>query len=119
MKILSKLSNTKKGTENSFPDNRRSAKRYDILLKVSYCDPVTKQQVETFAKNICSKGLRFPVKTKIPKNSILDLKIEDPYSPALILSKAKVIWTQKFVTGDDAEDMVYETGVMLLKNKIF
>ena len=119
MKILARFLNTEKTKESFFPDSRRSVKRYDIPLKVSYHDPATKQQEETLTKNICSNGLRFPVNNKIPKDSILDLKIEDPYSTALILSKAKVIWTEKFVTGDDAEDVVYETGVILLKNKIF
>lgn len=119
MKILSRLLNTEKNKKDSFLDERRSVKRYDIPLKLSYYDPDTKQQGEALTKNICRTGLRFPISTKIPRGSILDLKIEDPYSAASILSKAKVVWTHEFVTGDDAEDVVYEAGVKLLKNRIF
>ncbi len=119
MKILSRLLNTEKNKNDPFLDDRRSGKRYDIPLKLNYYDPATKQQGEALTKNICRTGLRFPVGAKIPKGSILDLKIEDPYSAASILSKAKVMWTHEFATGDDAEDMIYETGVRLLKRKIF
>ncbi|MBU4311401.1 MAG: PilZ domain-containing protein [Candidatus Omnitrophica bacterium] len=119
MKILSRLLNTEKNKDDSFLDDRRFGKRYDVPLKLDYYDPATKQQGEALTKNICSRGLRFPVSAKIPKGSILDLKIEDPYSAASILSKARVVWTHEFVTGDDAEDVIYETGVKLLKRKIF
>ena len=103
----------------TFVNDRRRVKRYDIPLKLTYWDPITNFRGETLTKNICKTGLRFQVNTKIPKNTVLDLNIEDPYSNVLITSKAKVIWLEKFVTGDDAEDVIYEAGVKLLKNRLY
>ena len=119
MKILSRLITVQKNKKNSLIDDRRSLKRYEIPIKLSYYDPATKRQGETLTKNICRTGLRFSVNAKVPKGSILDLRIEDPYGAASILSKAKVVWAQGFVTGDDAKDVIYEAGVKLLKRKIF
>lgn len=119
MKILSRLLHIERNKEKSFTDDRRSAKRYEIPIKLSYYERATKRQGETLTKNICRTGLRFPVNAKIPKGSILDLRIEDPYGAASILSKAVVVWAQEFVTGDDDKDVIYEAGVKLLKRKLF
>ena len=119
MKILSRLFEIRKNKEETFINDRRRIKRYDIPLKLNYCDPITKCQGESLTKNISRAGLRFPVNTKVPKGTMLDLKIEDPYSKALINSRAKVIWMEKFITGDDAEDVIYEVGVRLLKKRLY
>lgn len=119
MKILSRLITTQRNKKDSLIDDRRSAKRYEIPIKLSYYERATKRQGETLTKNICRTGLRFPVNAKIPKGSILDLRIEDPYGAASILSKAVVVWAQEFVTGDDDKDVIYEAGVKLLKRKLF
>lgn len=119
MKLLSRLFGTRKYEPESFINDHRCAKRYDLLLKLNYCDPVTNHQREGLTKNISKAGLRFPVDAEIPKGTVLDLKIEDPNSHASIRSKARVIWLEKFVTGDDAEDAIYEVGVKLLKKRLY
>ena len=103
----------------TFVNDRRRAKRYDIPLKLTYCDPIANCRGEALTKNICRAGIRFPIDTKIAKGSMLDLKIEDPYSNALITSKAEVIWLEELVTGDDAGDVVYEVGARLLKKRLY
>lgn len=119
MKILSKLFETKGREENNFINDRRGTKRYDVPLKLSYSDPAMNWRGESLTRNISRSGLRFPVSAKIPKGYMLDLKIEDPNSKALISSKAKVVWAEEFVTGDDAEDVIYEVGVRLLKKHLY
>ena len=99
----------------TFINDRRITKRYDIPLKLTYCVASANCHGETLTKNICSTGLRFPVNTKIPKNTLLDLRIEDPYGNMQIASKAKVIWLGK----EDAEDITYEIGVKLLKKRLY
>src|SRR3989338_4174303 len=118
MKILPRLFD-KRSEGEGFANDRRIVKRYDVPLKLTYFDPATKCKGEALTRNICRTGLRFPVSTKIPKGSIVELAIEGPYGDALISSKAKVIWMEKFITGDNAEDVIYEGGVKLLKNRLF
>jgi len=100
-------------------DDRRSEKRYEILLKLKYFDPITKLQGETLTKNISRYGLGFPVGMKMAKGTILNLDIEGPYSEAIISSKAKVIWMGESIIGEEAEDVIYEVGVKLLKKRIY
>lgn len=100
-------------------DDRRALKRYELPLKISYCDPVTKSRCESLTKNISRSGLRFSVNSNLPKGSVLDLKIEDPYSDRPISSKAKIMWLEKFIAGDDAGDIIYEVGVRLLKKRLW
>ena len=103
----------------TFVNDRRHTKRYDIPLKLSYCDPISNFRGEGLTRNICRAGIRFPVDTRIAKGTVLDVKIEDPYSNALITSRAEVIWSDEFVTGDDAEDVIYEVGARLLKKRLY
>lgn len=119
MKILSRFLEPRKEETSPFINDSRRAKRYEIPLKLNYCDPVTKSSGESLTKNICRNGLRFPVNTKFPKGTVLDLDIEDPYSKALIFSKAKVVWMKEFITGDDAGRMIYEIGVKLFKKRLY
>ncbi|MBU4342550.1 MAG: PilZ domain-containing protein [Candidatus Omnitrophica bacterium] len=102
-----------------FSNDHREIKRYDLSLKLNYYDPLTNSKGEALTKNICKNGLRFPVHSKIPKGALLDLNIEDPFSEKLIRSKAKVVWAEEYVTGDDAEDAGYEVGVKLLKKLLY
>lgn len=118
MKIVPKLFD-KRRVGTGFVNDRRVLKRYDVPLKLKYFDSVTKCSGEALSRNICRTGLRFPVSTKIVKGSILDLAIEDPYGDEPISSKAKVVWMEKFIAGDDAEDVMYEVGVKLLKKRLF
>jgi hypothetical protein len=117
MALLTKL--FKKEKELDFINDRRFSKRYDMLLKLNYYDPVTKSKGISLTKNISKSGVRFPVDVKFPKNTMLDLKIEDPNSQRSISSKAKVIWTEEFVFGDNAENTRYEIGVKLINSRIF
>ena len=105
--------------EKTFVNDHRSAKRYELPLKLNYHDPLTNYHGESLTRDISKNGLRFPVDTKIPKGTILDLKVEDPNSHTSICSKAKVVWLEKIVTGDDAEDVVHEVGVKFLKKKLY
>ncbi len=107
-----------KGTEISFMD-RRFAKRYDVPLKLKYYDPATDFRGEGVTKNISRAGLRFTVAKKIFKGAVLNLVIEDPNSIASIPSKAKVIWLEEVIPGNDVEDIVYEVGVSLLKKRLY
>ncbi|MFC1624696.1 PilZ domain-containing protein [Candidatus Omnitrophota bacterium] len=119
MKILSRLFKAR-GEEIESPiSERRGAKRHEVLLALDYRDPLSECHGEALTKNISRDGLRFPVKTKIPKGTILDLKIEDPNRNASIHSKAKVVWLQEFISGDDAGDVVYEVGAKLLRKRIY
>ncbi len=119
MKILSKLFEATKKEVEDFINDRRGAKRYDVPLKLNYYATTPNCHGESLTRNICRSGLRFPVNMKIPKGTLLNLKIEDPYSRSLVSSKAKVIWAEQFVTGDDAGDVVYEVGVKLLKRHLY
>ena len=119
MKILSKLFEAGKKEPENFINDRRSEKRYDAPLKLSYLDPRTNLGGEALAKNICRNGLRFPVSAKIPKGTVLDVEIEDPNANTLMHSKAKVMWEDRFITGDDADDVIYEVGVKLLKKLLY
>ena len=103
----------------NFINDRRRTKRYDIPLKLTYCDPITNCRGEALTRNICRAGIRFPVDTKIAKGAILDVRIEDPYSNASISSKLEVIWLEEFITGGDAEDVIYEAGARLLKGRLY
>lgn len=100
-------------------NDRRLTKRYDLPLKLNYYDPIAMRESESLARNISKTGLRFPVSTKIPKGTTLDLKIEDPYGNPPVSSKAKIVWVQEFTSGDDAEALVYEVGVKLLKKRLW
>ncbi|NQT75489.1 MAG: PilZ domain-containing protein [Candidatus Omnitrophica bacterium] len=119
MKILSKIFEATKKEVESFIDDRRFAKRYDVPLKLNYCAAIPACRGQALTKNICGKGLRFPINMKVPKGTMLDLKIEDPHSHSFISSKARVTWSEEFVTGDDAEDVLYEVGVELLKKRLY
>lgn len=102
-----------------FSGDRRRAKRYDIPLKINYLEPVTRLEGTAVTRNISSKGLRFPIKTKIPKGTLLNLLVEDPATEKSISARAKVIWIEEFITGDDACGTRYETGVRLLNRRLF
>tara|TARA_Y100000031_G_C8069723_1_gene314551 strand:- start:275 stop:634 length:360 start_codon:yes stop_codon:yes gene_type:complete len=119
MNILSKLLKTKKDEAYAFINDRRGTKRYDVQLNVAYSNPDIKIQGESLTKNICKTGIRIQVDSAIPKESLLHLKIEDPYSAKSISSKAKIVWVEKFVTGEESEDVTYEAGIELLKKKLF
>lgn len=116
MKLFKKMFGLKK--EFDFINDRRASKRYDIMLKLNY----SKKDTATawcFTKNISKNGLRFPVNYRIEKGALLDLKIEDPNSGKFLPFKGKVAWLEEF-SGEDYSDAVrYETGVTLLKNKLF
>lgn len=120
MKFLSKLFEVTKKEVEDFINDRRAAKRYEVPLKLNYnCVPIANCRGEALTRNISKAGLRFPVNMKIPKGLLLDLLIEDPYTHSRISSKAKVVWSEEFITGDDAEDISYEVGVRLLKKRLF
>ena len=119
MRLLSRLFEFTKKEKENFANDRRVSKRYGIPLKLSYSNPLTKIHGESISKDISRHGLRFPVSTKIPRGTALDLIIEDPYSSVPIASKAKVTWAEKFVTGDDADDTFYEIGVRLFKKGLY
>ncbi len=117
MRIPSRLFKTKR--EERFVDDRRSAKRYDALLKLKYFDPESDSRGESITKNISRNGLRFPVDKKIQKGHTVELEIEDPNSNGSLSSKAKVMWFEELTARDDAEDPAYEIGVKLLKKRLF
>jgi len=117
MKILSRLFKTKQ--EERFVDDRRFTKRYDALLKLKYFDPRSNFRGESMTKNISRNGLKFSIDKKIPKGHIVELEIENPNSHRSLSSKAKVMWLEEFVAGDDAGDLTYEVGVKLLKKRLF
>lgn len=115
--LLKKIFDFKKDPD--FINDRRQAKRYDIMLKLNYFDPVTNNFVETFTKNISKNGLRFSVNSMLPKGTLLDIKIEDPNSSKFLSLKGKVTWLEEFPGEEYAEAVRYETGVDLLKKSIF
>ena len=119
MNILSRLFKAGRKEVEGPINERRGAKRHDVLLTIDYRDPLNKCRGEALTKNISRNGLRFPVKTRISKGTILDLKIEDPNRNTSIYSKARVMWLQEFVAGDDAGDVVYEVGAKLLRKRIY
>jgi len=98
---------------DSFINDRRLAKRYDMLVKLNYYNPLTKEKKEAITKNISSSGLRFPVEGKLAKDTIMDLNIEDPNSDKYLSRKGKVVWIEDFACGNT------EVGVKLLNKKIF
>jgi len=118
MEIISRLFGISK-KEESFVNDRRCAKRYDMHLKLNYLDPETMEQGETVTKNISKTGLRFPIDKKFSTCDILHLKIEDPNSTRHIKSKAQVVWMEQFFNEGNAEEPVYETGIRLLSRKLF
>ena len=63
--------------------------------------------------------VRFPVNSRLPKGSILDIKIEDPNSSRLLSLRGKVNWLEEFSGEDDSASARYETGVSLLKKNLF
>jgi hypothetical protein len=117
--MFSKFLDILKRETKTFINDCRLSKRYELPLKLNYYDPLTKREGESLAKNISSTGLRFSVATKIPKGTMLDLRIEDPWSNTQISSRAKIIWMEEFITKDDAEGLIYEVGVKLLKKKLW
>lgn len=117
MSLFKKLFKFKKGCD--FVNDRRKSKRYGIMLKLNYTYPETKSSGESFTKNISSRGLRFPVDSRIPKGSLLNIKVEDPNGDRLLSLKSRVAWLEEF-SGEDVSGAVrYETGVSLLKNRLF
>jgi len=119
MRFLPRFFEGGKDREEAFINDRRCAKRYKVLLKLNYSDPVSKCEGESLTRDISRTGLKFSVTRKIPKGTMLDLKIEDPNSSASISSKAKVIWMKELITGDDAGNLIYEVGVRLLKKRLY
>lgn len=117
MDLLKKIFEFKK--ERDFVNDRRESKRYDILLKLDYSYPETKWSGESLTKNISSHGLRFPVNSKIPKGSLLNINIEDPNSERSLSLKGRVAWLEEFSGEDDSGAVRYETGVDLLKKRLF
>ena len=99
-------------------NDRRKAKRYDMMLKLNYFNPATNSSEETLTKNISKNGLRFPVKPGLAKGALLDIKIEDPHSSKFLSLKGKIAWLEEF-SEEDAESVRYEIGVNLLKKPIF
>lgn len=119
MKIFSRFFDVIKNEAGPFINDLRRMKRYALPLRLNYYDPVAKCERQSLTRNISRTGLRFPVAKRFPKGTVLDLKIEDPYGNTPITSKAKIIWSQEFITGDNAEDLVYEVGVRLLKKRLW
>ena len=117
MKLFKNLFEFKKDPD--FINDRRDSKRYGIMLKLNYSCPETKYSGESFTKNISKHGLRFPVNSRLPKGSLLDIKIEDPNNAKSMLLKGRVAWLEEFSGEEDAEAIRYETGVNLLKKNIF
>lgn len=118
MKLLKKILGFKK--EFDFINDRRDAKRYELMLKLNYYDPLTKYSGESITKNISKNGLRFPVDSRMEKGALLEIKIEDPNSSRLLSLKGRVSWLEEFSGEDDSSETArYETGVILLKNGLF
>ncbi len=117
MRLLKKLFEFKKDAD--FINDRRDSKRYDIMLKLNYAYPEINSSGESFTKNISKHGLRFPVNSKLPKDSILDIRVEDPNSDKYLLLRGKVAWLEEFSGEEDSEPIRYETGVSILKKTIF
>ena len=115
--LLKKIFDLKKDPD--FINDRRRAKRYDMILKLNYFDPVTNSPGETLTKNISKNGLRFPVNSRLPKGTLLDIKIEDPNSSKFLSLKGKITWLKEFPGEKNAEAVRYETGVNLLRKSIF
>lgn len=117
MKLFKKIFELKK--EFDFIDDRRGSKRYDMMLKLNYSSSETKYSGDSFTKNISKNGVRFPVNSRAAKGSLLDLKIEDPNSGKLLLLKGRVAWLKEFTREGHSDTIRYETGVTLLKKKLF
>ena len=117
MKLFKNLFEFKK--DSDFINDRRDSKRYDIMLKLNYSYHEAKYSGESFTKNISKHGLRFPVNSRLPKGSLLDIKIEDPNSDKSMLLKGRVAWLEEFFGEEDCEAVRYETGVNLLKKNLF
>ncbi|MDO8603006.1 MAG: PilZ domain-containing protein [Candidatus Omnitrophota bacterium] len=117
MKLFKNLFEFKKAPD--FINDRRDSKRYDIMLKLNYSCPETKYSEESLTKNISKNGLRFQVNSRLPKGSLLDIQIEDPNSNKSMLLRGRVVWLEEFSGEEDSEAIRYETGVNLLKKKLF
>lgn len=100
-------------------NDRRQTKRYELMLKLAYFDPVAKTWLESCTRNISRNGLMFPVNSRLTKGSLLDIKVEDPNSDKFFLLKGKVAWLEESIASEDAEMAAYETGVNLLKKRLF
>ncbi|MFC1621387.1 PilZ domain-containing protein [Candidatus Omnitrophota bacterium] len=96
-------------------NDRRAEKRYEVLLKAEYRDPVTGVSGESLTRNICRTGIGLPINFEIAKGTVLDMKIEDPNSNALISTKAEIAWIKELIDDDAA----YDTGIRLLKKKLY
>ncbi|OIO34157.1 MAG: hypothetical protein AUJ70_01750 [Candidatus Omnitrophica bacterium CG1_02_40_15] len=105
--------------ESDFVNDRRKSKRYDIMLKLNYSYPETRYTGESFTKNISENGLRFPVNLRIAKGALMDIKIEDPNSGKYLSLRGKVRWLEEFSGEDDSGAVRYETGINLLKKRLF
>ena len=117
MMLLKRMAELKK--DCAFINDRRCSKRYDIMLKLNYSYPQAKYSGECFTKNISKNGLRFPINSRIEKGALLDLKIEDPNSDRMLSLKGMVKWLEEFSGEDDSSAIRYETGVSLLKKRLF
>ena len=117
MKLLKKIFELKKDPD--FINDRRVSRRYDIILKLTYSCPETKYSGESFTKDISKNGLRFPTNSRLTKNALLDINIEDPNSDKLLSLKGRVAWLEEYSGEDDSSAVRYETGVDLLKKKLF
>ena len=117
MVLFKKIFGLKKETE--FINDRRISKRYDIILKLNYSYLETRYSGESLTKNISKNGLRFSVNSRIPKDALLDIKLEDPSSNKFLSLKGKVVWIEEFSGEDDSLSDRYETGVSLLKKRLF
>jgi len=117
MALFEKLFELKKDPD--FVNDRRGHKRYDIMLKLNYSDPVTGYSGESLTKNISKNGLRFQIGSRVEKCTLLDIKIEDPNSDKILPLKGMVRWLEEFFGEDDPDAVRYETGVSLLKKNLF
>ena len=105
--------------ESDFVNDRRNSKRYDIMLKLNYSYLEIKYSGESLTKNISKNGLRFPVNLRVAKGALLDIKIEDPNSDKFLSLKGRVAWLEEFSGEDDSNAVRYETGVNILKKRLF
>ena len=119
MKIIEKLFRPKEKTLETFVNDRRDTRRYDLMLKLSYLDPITNSRVECLTKNISKNGVRFAVYKILAQGTIIDIEIEDIYSDTLIYSKAEIVWLEEFIVGESTEDTIYEVGAKLLERKLY
>jgi len=105
--------------EPDFINDRRESRRYDIMLKLNYSCRDMKCSGESLTKNISKSGLRFPVSSRIARGAVMDIKVEDPNSDRLLLLKGRIAWLEEFTGENDSDAVRYETGVRLLKKRLF